>query len=195
MTQVIADMAMSLDGFVADPDDRTDALHGWFFGGDVEVPTGTPGFAFRTSAASAEILREGIENVGAVVGGRRYYDLADAWGGRHPMNVPAFILTHEPPAEVPGEPGSFVFVTDGVESAIAQAKAAAGDRWVAVATPTLVRECLDAGLLDALNINLVPVVMGTGVPFFAELARAPVRLSDPVVSEGVGVTHLRYRVS
>lgn len=195
MTQVIADMAMSIDGFVADTDDRTDALFGWYFGGDVEVPTGTPGFAFRTSEASARILREGIENVGAIVGGRRYYDIAGGWGGRHPMNVPAFIVTHEPPAEVPGEPGAFTFVTDGVESAIRQAKEAAGDRWVAVATPTIVRQCLDAGLLDALNVNLVPVVMGSGVPFFAELASAPIRLSDPVVSEGVGVTHLRYAVS
>ncbi len=185
MTQVIADMAMSIDGFVADPDDRTDALFGWYFGGDVEVPTGTPGFRLphqrgeREGAARGDRERRRDRRRPALLRPRRRL-------GRPPPDERArrsSSRTSRRP-RCPASRARSNFVTDGVESAIAQAKAAAGDRWVAVATPTIVRQCLDAGLLDTLSVNLVPVVMGTGVPFFAELARSPVRLSDPVVYRG-----------
>jgi dihydrofolate reductase len=192
--QVVADMSMSLDGYIADSNHGVDQLFGWFFGGDVEVPTATPGLSFQAPAPSATVLRAAFENVGALVSGRRNFELAQGWGGLHPMGVPVFVVTHEAPAGRPHDGGGVVFVTDGVESAVAQAKAAAGDKVVGIATPSITQQCLDAGLLDAIHVNLVPVLLGGGVPFFANLAGSPVQLEDPEIVESAGVTHLTYRV-
>ena len=189
MTRLIADMSMSLDGRIATPDDDISRLTRWFFDGDTEV---TPGAPFRTSGASAELLREALTSVGAIIGGRRYFDLADGWGGRHPMGMPVFILTHEPPADWPSD-STIHFVTDGLESAVAQARAAAGDKDVAIATPDAVRQCVEAGVLDELQVNVVPVVLGAGPLFFEGIA-TQVELDGPEVIEGTGVTHLRYRL-
>jgi dihydrofolate reductase len=187
MTKLIADMSMSLDGKIATPDDDISRLVRWFFAGDTEVGP------FRVSEGSAALLTEAFERIGALVGGRRYFDLAQGWGGRHPMGVPVYILTHEPPDDWPAD-SSIKFVTDGVESAVAQARAAAGGKDVGVATPSVVRQCLDAGLLDELQVNVVPVVLGEGLPYFDGIVGA-VELEGPEVIEGAGVIHLRYRVS
>ena len=186
MTKLIADMSMSLDGKIAAPDDDATMLFGWFFGGDTEVGP------FRVSEQSAKVLTDAFESVGAVSGGRRYFDLAQGWGGNHPMGVPVYILTHEPPADWPAD-STIRFVTDGLESAVAQATEAAGGKDIGVATPSLVRQCLDAGLLDELQVNVVPIVMGEGRPYFDGIERY-VHLGDPEVIEGSGVTHLRYKV-
>jgi dihydrofolate reductase len=193
MTKLIADISMSLDGFVADTNDRTDHLFGWFFDGEVETPSAFPGLTFRTSEASASMLRDAFENVGALLEGRRNFDIAQGWGGTHPMGVPVFVVTHNAPEDWPHGDG-VRFVTDGLESAVAQARAAAGDKIVGVATPNLTQQLLDAGLLDEIHINLVPVLLGAGVPFFANLASTPIQLEGPDVLEGTGVTHLTYRV-
>jgi dihydrofolate reductase len=187
--KLIADMSMSLDGRIATPDDDISRLIRWFFDGDTEVAPGAP---FRVSPGSAELLREAMATVGAIIGGRRYFDLAQGWGGRHPMGVPVYILTHEPPADWPSD-STIHFVTDGLDSAVGQAREAAGDKHVAIATPGTVRQCLDAGILDELQVNVVPVVLGEGLPFFDGIARS-VELGGPEVVEGTGVTHLRYRV-
>jgi dihydrofolate reductase len=192
MATVIADMSMSLDGFVADSDDRTDQVFGWFFGGDTPVPTANPHVTFQVSEASARELREGLANVGALISGRRTFDLADGWGGAHPMGVPVVVVTHEAPDGYEDAP--FHFVSDGIESAVAKAKELAGDKIVGVASPDVTRQCLDAGLLDGIRVSLVPVLLGSGVPWFANLANAPVQLEGPTVTEGDGVTHLNYRV-
>ena len=186
MTKLIADMSMSLDGKVAAPDDDATMLFGWFFGGDTEVGP------FRVSQQSAQLLEDAFGSIGALIGGRRYFDLAQGWGGNHPMGVPVYILTHEPPADWPAD-STIRFVTDGLESAVAQATEAAGGKDIGVATPSLVRQCLDAGLLDELQVNVVPLVMGEGRPYFEAVERS-VNLEDPEVIEGSGVTHLRYRV-
>jgi dihydrofolate reductase len=193
MSRVIADMSMSLDGYVADPNDGVDHLFGWFFNGDVETPTANPAFAFKTSQPSAGVLRDALGGVGALISGRRNFEIASGWGGTHPMGVPVFVVTHEAPSDWSGGDG-IRFVTDGIESAVAQAKEAAGEKTVGVATPSMVQQCLDAGLLDGINVNLVPVLLGGGIPFFANLANAPVQLEGPEVVEGTGVTHLTYRV-
>jgi dihydrofolate reductase len=193
MATVVADMSMSLDGFVADPSHGIDQLFGWFFSGDVEVPTADPRWKFMTSEASAAHLREQLANVGALVTGRRNFDLAQGWGGNHPVGVPVFIVTHEPPAGWDEAP--FTFVTDGVESAVKQASEVAGDKMVAVATPSITQQCLNAGLLDGISVNVVPVLLGDGVRFFERLENAPVQLEDPRVIEGTHVTHLFYRVT
>ena len=194
MSKVIANMSMSLDGFVADTDDGIEQVFGWYGSGDVAVPTAVEWATFRTSEASAGVLRHGLATIGALIGGRRLFDLTGGWNGMHPMGVPVFIVTHTEPTDWAHPEAPFTFVTDGIESAVAQAKAAAGGKDVAVASPTIVRQCLNAGLLDAVQVDLVPVLLGKGIPFFGELANGPVRLDGPTVVEGQGVTHLTYRV-
>jgi dihydrofolate reductase len=129
-----------------------------------------------------------------MVAGRRMFDIAGAWGGRPPGLVPCFIVTHSPPREWVREGSPFTFVTGGVESAIRQAKAAAGEKDVAVASASIAQQCLRAGLLDAIHIDLTPVLLGGGVRLFAGLEGMPVNLEIVRVVEGQGVTHLGYRV-
>ena len=195
MTKVVALMSMSLDGYVADPDDGVAEVFDWYFGsGDVEVPTGgSAPMTFRVSEPSAEHLRALTSGLGAVLTGRRTFEVAHGWGGNHAWG-PAFVLTHHVPDGWP-RPGSTVhFVTDGVESAVAQARAAAAGRSVAVHGADTIQQCLDAGLLDEINVDVAAVLLGSGVRLFDHLAGTPTALGNPTVIQGVGVTHLRYPV-
>jgi dihydrofolate reductase len=195
MTKIVALMSMSLDGYVADPDDGVAEVFDWYFGsGDVEVPTGgSAPMTFRVSEPSAEHLRALTSGLGAVLTGRRTFEVAHGWGGNHAWG-PAFVLTHHVPDGWP-RPGSTVhFVTDGVESAVAQARAAAAGRSVAVHGADTIQQCLDAGLLDEINVDVAAVLLGSGVRLFDHLTTTPVVLGDPTVTPGVGVTHLRYPV-
>ncbi|HEV8423812.1 MAG TPA: dihydrofolate reductase family protein [Actinomycetes bacterium] len=193
----MAELSMSLDGFVADPSDQVGPLFDWYGNGEVEVPTAYPErWTFRTSAASARYLRESFDRVGALVAGRRLFDIG-RWGEHgHPFGVPVFVVTHSVPEGWPRDdaPLPFTFVTDGVESAVEQAKATAGAGGVGVAGPSIIQQCLNAGLLDEVRIDLVPVLLGEGIRYFDNLSNAPVALEGPSVIEGTGVTHLIYRV-
>jgi dihydrofolate reductase len=161
---------MSLDGFVAGPNDGPDnglgdggdALFNWYFSGDTEllVSQGTP--PLRVSARSAELIKEALAAHGAGVWGRRTFDIAGAWGG-HPPGTPAFIVTHHVPQEWVYEGSTFTFVTDGVESAIRQAREAAGDKDVVVCTASILQQCLRAGLVDEINVDVAPLLLGGGV--------------------------------
>jgi len=196
MARVVAIMSMSLDGYVADANDGVDEVFDWYFSGDVEVSTAstTMGMTFHVSPQSAEHLGALQAEVGAMLTGRRTFEVADGWGGQHPWDVPAYIVTHEVPDGWP-RPGSTVrFVTDGIESAVSQAKSAAGPRSVGVHGAKTIQQCLDAGLLDEIHIDLAAVLLGAGVRLFDNLANTPVVLGDPTVVAGVGVTHLRYPV-
>ena len=195
-SKVVALMSMSLDGFVADANDGVAEVFDWYFSGDVEVPTasGASGMTFRVSPPSAEHLRALVAEVGAMLTGRRTFERADGWGGRHPWDIPAFVVTHQVPDGWP-RPGSTVqFVTDGIESAVARAKSAAGSKSVGVHGAQTIQQCLDAGLLDEIHIDLAAVLLGRGVRLFDHLANTPAALGDPTVVTGVGVTHLRYPV-
>lgn len=125
--------SMSLDGFIAGPNDDVQHVFKWYSSGDTEVKF-PGGMAVKVSPESAEVLRETFATIGALVTGRRQFDNTKAWGGRHPLDVPVFVVTHSVPQqwvkEYPGSP--FTFVTDGVESAIQQARKAAGNKNVAV---------------------------------------------------------------
>lgn len=194
MATLVADMSMSLDGFIADPNDEVGPLFDWFTTGPVEIPTADDRWTFKTYEPSAEQLREALSTVGALICGRRIFDLTHAWGGRHPMGCPVVVVTHSVPDGWPRPDAPFTFVTDGVESAVAQAKAIAGDKIVAVATPTITQQCLNLGLLDVIRVNLVPVMLGDGIRFFENLRDTPIMLEDPEVTAGKRVTHLSYRV-
>jgi len=191
MATVISNMAMSIDGFVAYPDDSVGELFDWYFDGPVEVQMhGGP--TMRMSDTSAAVFREALEAVGAFLVGRRLYDHTNGWDARPPAEAPMVVLTHDPPDDRPRDGVPITFATT-VEQAVAEAKALAGDRVVAVAGAATARACLDAGLLDEVYVNLVPVAIGAGVPFLAGIDTT-VRFEEPEVIEAPGVTHLRYRV-
>jgi dihydrofolate reductase len=196
MTKVVAIMSMSLDGYVADANDGVAEVFDWYFAGDVEVPTasGSSGMTFRVSAPSADHLRGLVAEVGAMLTGRRTFEVAEGWGGQHPWDIPAFVVTHEMPDGWP-RPGSTVqFVTDGIESAVARAKSAAEPKSVGVHGAETIQQCVNAGLLDEIHVDLAAVLLGDGVRLFEHLANTPAVLGSPTVVVGVGVTHLRYPV-
>jgi dihydrofolate reductase len=196
MTKVIAIMSMSLDGYVADANDGVAEVFDWYFAGQVEVPTasGSSGMTFQVSPPSADHLRKLVADVGAMLTGRRTFERADGWGGQHPWDIPAFVVTHHVPDGWP-RPGSTVqFVTDGIESAVARAKSAAGPKSVGVHGAQTIQQCLNSGLLDEIHIDLAAVLLGAGVRLFDHLANTPADLGNPTVVAGVGVTHLRYPV-
>jgi dihydrofolate reductase len=196
MTKVVAIMSMSLDGYVADADDGVTEVFDWYFSGDVDIsmPSTSSDMTFHVSAPSADHLRGLMAEVGAMLTGRRTFERADGWGGQHPWNVPAFVVTHHVPDGWP-RPGSTVqFVTDGIESAVARAKAAADPKSVGVHGAQTIQQCLNAGLLDELHIDLAAVLLGAGVRLFDHPGNTPVVLGNPTVVTGVGVTHLRYPV-
>jgi dihydrofolate reductase len=184
---------MSLDGFVAGPNDDVQHLFKWYFGGDTEIPVQNGRMVLKVSAKSAELLKEEMASNGAMITGRRNFDSASAWGGSPPFE-PTIVITHHVPQEwvKPGSP--FIFVTDGIENAVRQAKQAAGDKHVAVATPSITQQCLKAGLLDEIHIDLVPVLLGSGVRLFEHLGIEPIELESTRVIEAPGVTHLTFRV-
>jgi dihydrofolate reductase len=166
---VIADMAMSLDGFVADADDGMLRLD-------------EPGAAKPRDA------------VGAVICGRRSFDITGGWCGHHPLEAPVFVVTHSVPYGWPREGAPVTFVTDGPVSALEHARAVAGDDRVTVASPSLAQQYLNAGLLDGIRVSVVPVLLGEGIRFFAPLTTAPIQLDFIGAVDGAGVTHLSYRV-
>jgi dihydrofolate reductase len=194
MGKVSFNMSMSLDGYVAGPNDEVDSLFGWYFAGDTEFPFPSSNYTFKVSPASAALLEEVSKTVGAMITGRRNFDLANAWGGHPPLGVHHFVVTHHPAREWVKDGSPFTFVTDGVASAIQQAKAYAGEKDVVISSGAIMRQALEAGLLDELNIDLVPVLLGKGLRLFESLDSETIALEITQVVEGTGVTHLRYRV-
>jgi dihydrofolate reductase len=196
MTKVVAIMSMSLDGYVADANDGVAEVFDWYFSGDVEVPTasGSSGMTFQVSPPSADHLRGLVAETGAMLTGRRTFEVAGGWGGRHPWDIPAFVVTHDVPEGWPRTDSTVEFVTDGLESAVARAKAAAGPKSVGVHGAQTIQQCLNAGLLDELHVDLAAVLLGAGVRLFDDLANTPAVLGNPTVVAGEGVTHLRYPV-
>jgi len=195
MTKLIAIMSMSLDGFVADANDGVGEVFDWYMNsGDVEFHTGGGDpMTFKVSAPSAQHLRQLWSELGGVLTGRRTFEVAQGWGGNHAWG-PAFVLTHEIPDGWPRPNSTVHFVTDGLESAVKQAKAAAGGKAVGVHGADTIQQLLNADLLDELSIDVAAVFLGSGVRLFDHLAGTPCVLGNPTVIQGVGVTHLRYPV-
>jgi dihydrofolate reductase len=192
----------SLDGFIAGPNDGPEIPMGksgeqllaWYSGGDTEYRLPGTEMVFMVSPQTAELLRETRRTTGALVTGRRTFDLTNGWGGRHPLDVPVFVLTHSVTQDWVYEGSPFTFVTDGLESAVEQARAVAGDKDVGVIGASLVQQCIRAGLLDEIHIDLVPVLLGDGIRLFDHLGTEPIELESTRVIEGAGVTHLTFRV-
>jgi dihydrofolate reductase len=202
MGKVTMGLSMSLDGFIAGPNDGPgsplgdggERLFAWYSGGDTGYRLPGTEMVFHISPQSAEVLREAHSRIGAFVTGRRTFDIANGWGGSPPLGVPSFVVSHTVPRDWVYEGSPFTFVTDGVQSAIEQAKQVAGEKDVAVGAASIVQQCIRAGLLDEIHIDLVPVLLGEGVRLFDHLGVGPIDLEGTEVVEGAGVTHLTFRV-
>ena len=200
MTKILTALSTSLDGFIAGADDSPDQplgtggapLFNWLRNGDTPSRHNP---AFRLSPLSATFFDEGIDQCGAVVGGRRTYDVSRAWGGAGPIpGLPLFVLTHRVPADVPAGEPAYTFVTDGIDSAVEQARGAANGKHVFLMGADAVQQCLRAGLLDEIIINLVPVLVGRGVRLLDHLDQPTPMLECTRVVDAPSVTHLTYRV-
>jgi dihydrofolate reductase len=214
MTKLTLDISMSLDGFVAGPN-RTveqplgeggEGLHEWIFGlASWQELHGRAGGGVRN--ADDEVVRESVEATGAVLMGRRMFSGGEGrweddpvsdgwWGDDPPFGVPVFVLTHHPRETVAKEGGtSYTFVTDGIEAALDRARSAAGEKNVAIAGgANVAQQYLRAGLLDEIQIHLVPVLLGGGVRLFADLDAGGANLELTRVIDSPAVTHLKYSV-
>ena len=196
MGKVSAGFSMSVDGFIAGPGDDVSRLFAWMSLGDTDlnVSSGDTAFELQMSQEDAENYQAQMSQIGAIVSGRGMFDTAGAWGGKHPMGVPVFVVTHQIPAEWAYEGSSFTFVTDGVKAAIEKARQIAGEKAIGVGGADITRQCLKLGLLDELGIDLVPVLLGRGVRLFEYLGIEPVELEPTGVSQAPGVIHLGFRV-
>ena len=195
MSKVTTGATMSLDGYIAGPGDSGfDLLFRWYANGDVVTPTADPELSLSTTQEDADRIQEMTAGTGALVVGRHLYDMTNAWGGRHPMDVPTVVLTHNPPADRPVEDENFAFVTEGIEAAVAKAKELAAGRGVGLNGGQIARQALEAGLVDEVHIDLVPFILGGGTPFFPDLSDAPYELEQRSVVESKGVVHLTYEV-
>jgi dihydrofolate reductase len=195
MSKVIASASMSLDGYISGPGESGfEHLFAWYGNGDVAVPTAQADRTFHMTAENARLWREFTASTGALVVGRRLFDLTNGWDGNHPAGAPVVVLTHKPPTDWPHPDAPFTFVTDGIKSAIATAKQLAGEKAVGITAGTITGQAIDAGLVDEIWVMLAPVVLGGGTPFFAQMERAPVTFRGPDVVAAGGVTHLRYTI-
>ena len=182
MGKVILDMAVSLDGFVAGPNNEDGGLHNYFFS-----PAG----------ATGGVIEEGFKTTGAIIMGRRSYNLGAEQAGfeDNPYQVPTFILTHDVPESVAKGAETFIFVTDGIENTLKQATAAAEGRNVVIGGgANIAQQFLKAGFVDEIQIHLIPVLLGVGIRLFDHLEAAAIELENAGAIAASDATHLRFRV-
>jgi dihydrofolate reductase len=193
MSKVILNMSMSLDGFIAGPNirseepmgDKGEKLHEWMFRGE-------------TGEESEEFQVEFFKNTGAYIMGKRTLELGlEPWGENPAFHAPCFVLSHELRETIIKQGGtSYIFVTDGVESALKQAQEAAGKKDVVVmGGASAAQQYLNAGLLDEIYIHLVHVLLGGGTRLFDKLTIQPTDLEEIAVANRPGVTHLKFRIT
>jgi dihydrofolate reductase len=189
MGNVIVDLSMSLDGFFTGPNDSIELplgeggerLHEWIFG--------------SATGRGREVLQEAFESTGATVMGRRWFDIGEQpWGNDPPFHVPVFVVTHHPRETIKKGRTTFTFITDGIESTLEKAQVAAGEKNVDVGAANIAQQYLQAGLVDEIQIHLVPILLGEGVRLFENLGPEPIELERTRIIELPDVTHIQYRV-
>jgi dihydrofolate reductase len=148
MGKVVANFTMSLDGFIADANDDVNQLFKWYFSGIMRIQCREPRGILKFRRQVSKLWRS---YYGAIVTGRRDFDMSKAWGGKSPLNVPIFIVTHHPPSEWVNTESPFTFVTEGVASAIEQAQQVAGNKMIAVGGSQIAQQAIQAGLLDEIH--------------------------------------------
>jgi dihydrofolate reductase len=203
MGKLVADITMSLDGFITGPDDAPgrglgehgEQLHNWVMGGPWRYDDG--GRRFAPLDVDLAVLRDAMSSIGAGIIGRRMFDVTGGWGGNPPGGPTAryFVLTHSVPPEWARRQSPFTFVTDGLESALAQAKAAAGDKDVGIGGgANVIQQYLAARLVDELRLHVAPVLLGAGKRLFDHLGDQAIELERTRVVESPYATHLFFTV-
>jgi dihydrofolate reductase len=198
MGKVMTSLSISLDGFIAGPDDGPEhplgrggeRLFAWMDAGD---PRPNSDSRLAVPEASVPVVEAWERECGAIVCGRRTFDIAGGWKDGHPIDVPIFVVTHEAPTEGEWSP-RVQFVTEGIERALELAQEAAGDKDVSVAAADPVQQLLRAGLLDEIELSVTPCLLGGGRRLLEHIGPDPIDLEPISVTESQGVTHLRYRV-
>jgi len=202
MGKVKVDISTSLDGFITGPDDRPgqelgaggEQLHEWVFGlASWRKPHGLEG---GETGPDDDVIKEASTDIGAVVMGRRMFDLGERpWGDDPPFRVPVFVVTHRAKETLEKEGGTtFIFVTDGIESALDQAHKAAGDKNISVAGGAeTVQQLVAAGLVNEIQLHVAPLFLGRGKRLFDQLGKE-IELERIRVVDSPGVTHLKYSV-
>src|SRR5207253_4221809 len=152
MTRVLTHMCMSLDGFVAQPDDNPAELFDWYWTGHVVVPSAQESMTFSVDPESAPMLRELTSGCGALVAGRRLFDQTDGWGDNHPAGAPVVVVTHRSPPQDAAERFPRTTFTGSVEEGIAAAKGIAADRFVTIASADIIQQAIALGLVDELCV-------------------------------------------
>lgn len=192
MSNVILDVSISIDGFMSQANDDPGPLHDWIFEGSDDHTGDAP--LHSASGVNRQVMDEVWGSLGAVIIGRRTFDLGEApWGPEPPFHCPAFVVTHRPQETLRKGETTFTFVTDGLESAIRQAKSVAGDRVIAILGGQTARQCLEIGAIDAIHLHVIPIVLGDGVRLIDHLGRH-VKLEQTRLIDTPGVTHIFYRV-
>jgi dihydrofolate reductase len=203
MGKVVADITMSLDGFVTGPDDapgrglgeRGECLHNWVMGGPWRYDDENRRFA--PLEADRKVLQEAMGSIGAGIIGRRMFNVTGGWGGNPPGGKDAryFVLTHTVPPEWAGPRSPFTFVTTGIEDALAQARAVAGSKDVGIGGgANVIQQYLAAGLVDELRLHLAPVLLGAGRRLFEGLGDHTIELERTRVVESPYATHLDFTI-
>jgi dihydrofolate reductase len=191
MGKVTCDISMSLDGFIAGPNVRVgngmgddgDRLHAWVFGGNTETDDA--------------IVAEKNASPGAILIGKRMFDVGfEPWGDPPPFGMPVFIVTHHAREPIPMQGGTtYTFVTKGIDAALELAREAAGDKDVGIwGGANIIQEYLKAGLLDEIQIHVVPVLFGDGTRLFEHLGGRRIELKRTSTIDTPGATHLRFSV-
>jgi dihydrofolate reductase len=198
MGKVVVCLTMSLDGFIAGPDDGAERplgrggerLFSWMNAG----PEANRVDRFMAPPdASKPVVEAWLTGFGAGVSGRRTFDIANGWKDGHPIDAPIFVVTHEAPTHGEWSP-RVRFVTEGLDRALELAQEAAGDKAVGVSAADLAQQVLRSGQLDEIEVSVVPYLLGGGVRLFDHLGSEPIELEQISVIPSDGVTHLRYRV-
>jgi dihydrofolate reductase len=202
MATVVVDLTMSLDGFIAGPNDGAqhplgerdgERLFDWYTSA---APSGKLEARFAPEGANKRVVEEMLARAGAILSGRRTYDITHGWAGTFPVEGvnAVVVLTHRPPKDPPKGKTRFIFVTDGIERAVAQAREAAGDKDVGTCGASPAQQALKAGLADEIFVHVAPILLGAGVRLFDQLGESSIRLEKLEVIDGPHATHLRYRV-
>ena len=197
MGTVIVDLSVSLDGFIAGPDDGPalplgrggEGVFAWLGAGPPENQVNqwlTP------PDASKVVIDEWMTDCGAMISGRRTFDIANGWKDGHPVDAPIFVVTHTPPTE--GEWSPQVRFATSLDDGLEQAQEAAGDKEVSVCGADIAQQLLRAGQLDQIQVSISPLLLGGGVRLFDHLGGEPIALEQTRVIASEGVTHVRYRV-
>jgi len=202
MAKVVVSLTMSLDGFIAGPNDGVDhplgtrdggRLFDWYVSGKTASKHGDE--RFKPKGRNREVVDEMFATAGAALTGRRTYDIASGWNGTHPVNgMPVVVLTHRAPDDVPKGRSKFTF-TDDLREAMAIARKAAGRKDVGVAGADVAQQCIRAGLVDEIYVHIAPMLLGDGVRLFEHLGSDSIQLQFIKAIATPEATHLRYKVA